>query len=111
MEYQQGKSRLSRLSDEMDQTNSQQSHTGEEPTKPTPIRPVPIYKQQAVVRQRSLHVRRDHSLNADTVGTLKSGDTVTILETWSDGRDTWARIGDGRWALMKFNGQPYIELT
>lgn len=112
MDSQKGKSRLTRISSEMDKTGSkeQQSRTGDEPTKPAPIRTVPIYKQQGVVRQRSLHVRSDHSMNADTVASLKSGDYVTVMETWSDGRDTWARIGDGRWAVMKFNGQTYIEL-
>jgi hypothetical protein len=50
-------------------------------------------------------------MNAEAVGSLRGGDVVTVLETWSDGRDTWARIGESQWAIMVFNGINYIELV
>ena len=113
MESQPGKSRLTRraLSMGMPTAQEQESRTGEEPTQPAAtVKPAPIFRQPGVVRVRSLHVRNDHSMNAETVASLKSGDAVIVLGTWTDGRDTWARIGDGRWAVMTFNSQTYIEL-
>ncbi len=111
MEKEQGKSRLTRMMPgKGTAVQGQPRQTGEEPTQPVPPKPTPIFRQPAVVRARSLHVRSDHSMNADTVSTLRSGDKITVLETWSDGRDTWARIGYGQWAAITYNGQKYIEL-
>lgn len=112
MEKQQGKSRLTRASIRGDTvpTRKEQTKPEDAPTQPVPPKPAPIFRQPAVVKVRSLHVRRDHSMNSDTVTALRSGERVSVLETWTDGRDTWARIGNGQWAVMIFNGQTYIEL-
>ncbi|MEW6403431.1 MAG: hypothetical protein AB1649_16670 [Chloroflexota bacterium] len=111
MEDQQGKSRLTRkLSSKLSAPQAAQKPTSERPTQPAPVRSVPTFKQPGIVKARSLLVRRDHSMNAETVSTLRNGERVNVLETWTDGRDTWARIGNGQWVAMTYNGQTYIEL-
>jgi hypothetical protein len=44
------------------------------------------------------------------VGGLVNGDEVAILSTWSDGRDTWAKLDKG-WAAMVYNGETYIKVA
>ena len=41
---------------------------------------------------------------------LVDGDEVTILSTWSDGKDTWAKLDKG-WAAMAYDGETYIKLS
>ena len=59
---------------------------------------------------RSLYIRADHDAKAKSVGGLVRNDEVTIHETWTDGKDTWARIGDGQWSAMIYNGETYIKV-
>jgi hypothetical protein len=66
--------------------------------------------KKGVVQVRSLHVRKDHSATSESVGGLVNGAEVTILTTWSDGKNTWAKIGPDRWAAMIYNGETYIKL-
>lgn len=68
-------------------------------------------QRQGVVIVRSLHVRKDHSTKAETVAGLVRGDKVTILNTWTDGENTWAQLGPDRWAAIEHNGEALIELT
>ena len=49
--------------------------------------------KKGTVTARSLHIRKDHSANSAEVGGLVKGKEVTILETWSDGKNTWAKLG------------------
>ncbi|HSL30949.1 MAG TPA: SH3 domain-containing protein, partial [Anaerolineales bacterium] len=58
---------------------------------------------RGVVTVRSLRIRADHSTNSEVVGGLVKGDEVTILTTWSDGKDTWAQLDKG-WAAMVYDG-------
>ena len=46
--------------------------------------------------------------DADFAG-LVFGETVTILETWTDGKDTWAKIGPDQWSAMIYNNETYIK--
>lgn len=67
--------------------------------------------KKGVVNVRSLHIRKDHSTSAAEVGGLTNGDEVTILETWSDGKNTWAKLGPDRWAAIEYNGDTLIKLS
>jgi hypothetical protein len=66
--------------------------------------------KKGTVIVRSLHIRKDHSAKSEGVGGLVAGNEVTIFETWTDGKDTWARIGDDQWAAMIYNGETYIKV-
>ena len=66
--------------------------------------------KKGVVTARSLHIRKDHSANAAEVGGLIKGNEVNILETWTDGKNTWARLGDDQWAAIVYNGETYIKI-
>lgn len=66
--------------------------------------------KKGVVRVRSLRIRADHSTASEVVAGLVDGDEVTILGTWSDGKNTWAKLEKG-WAAMVYDGETYIQLT
>jgi hypothetical protein len=66
--------------------------------------------KKGVVTVRSLRIRADHSTNSEVVGGLVDGNEVTILTTWSDGRDTWAKLDKG-WAAMVYDGETYIKVV
>jgi len=65
--------------------------------------------KKGVVQVRSLHIRADHSADSKSVGGLVRDQEVDILETWTDGKDTWARIGPDQWAAMIYGGETYIK--
>ena len=64
--------------------------------------------RKGVVTVRSLRIRADHSTSSEVVGGLVKGDEVTMLTTWSDGKDTWAQLSNG-WSAMVYNGETYIQ--
>ena len=66
--------------------------------------------KQGVVTVRSLRIRADHNTTSEVVAGLVDGDEVTILSTWSDGKDTWAKLDKG-WAAMVYDGETYIKLA
>ena len=66
--------------------------------------------KKGTVQVRSLHIRAGHSTEAQGVGGLVAGNEVTILETWTDGKNTWAKIGPDQWAAMIYNGETYIKV-
>ena len=67
--------------------------------------------KKGVVNVRSLHIRKEHSTTSAEVGGLIHGQEVTILETWSDGKNTWAKLGPDRWAAIVYNGETLIKLS
>src|SRR5215216_5529901 len=67
--------------------------------------------KKGVVAVRSLHIRKDHSTTSAEVGGLTYGNEVTILDTWSDGKNTWAKLGPDRWAAIVYNGETLIKLS
>ena len=67
--------------------------------------------KKGVVTVRSLHIRKDHSTTSAEVGGLTKGNEVTVLETWSDGKNTWAKLGPDRWAAIVYNGETLIKLS
>jgi hypothetical protein len=66
--------------------------------------------KKGVVTVRSLRIRADHNTTSEVVGGLVDGNEVTILSTWTDGKDTWAQLDKG-WAAMVYNGETYIKLA
>jgi hypothetical protein len=67
--------------------------------------------KKGVVNVRSLHIRKDHSTTSAEVGGLTHGEEVTIVETWTDGKNTWAKLGPDRWAAIEYNGDTLIKLS
>lgn len=65
--------------------------------------------KKGTVVVRSLRIRADHTTASEVVGGLVNGNEVTILSTWSDGKDTWAQLDKG-WAAMIYDGETYIKL-
>ena len=65
--------------------------------------------KKGMVTTRSLRVRKDHNTSAEVIAGLVDGNEITILGTWSDGRNTWAKLENG-WAAMVYNGETYIKL-
>jgi hypothetical protein len=64
--------------------------------------------KKGVVTVRSLRIRADHNTTSEVVAGLVDGDEVTVYSTWSDGKDTWAKLDKG-WAAMVYNGETYIK--
>ena len=67
--------------------------------------------KKGVVTVRSLHIRKDHSTTAETVAGLVKDDEVTFTETWTDGKNTWVKLGPDKWAAMIYNGETYIKVS
>ena len=78
---------------------------------PGPGPAVPGQQRHGVVIVRSLHVRKDHSTKSETMAGLRKGDKVTVIGTWTDGKNTWAQLGPDRWAAIIYNEEPLIELS
>ena len=64
--------------------------------------------KKGVVTVRSLRIRADHNTASEVVAGLVDGDEVSILSTWSDGKNTWAKLDKG-WAAMVYDGETYIK--
>jgi hypothetical protein len=66
--------------------------------------------KKGIVTVRSLRIRADHNTSSEVVAGLVDGDEVTILSTWTDGKDTWAKLDKG-WAAMVYDGETYIKVV
>ena len=64
--------------------------------------------KKGIVTVRSLRIRAEHNTTSEVVGGLVDGNEVTILSTWTDGKDTWAQLDKG-WAAMVYDGETYIK--
>lgn len=60
---------------------------------------------------KSLRIRKDHNTNSEVVAGLVAGDEVTILETWVDGENVWAKLGPDKWAAITYEGQTLIKYS
>jgi hypothetical protein len=65
--------------------------------------------KKGVVAVGSLHIRKDHSVTAEHTGGLVMGNTVSISDLWTDGKDTWVKIGPEQWVAMIYNGETYVK--
>ena len=66
--------------------------------------------KKGVVTIKSLRIRADHNTTSEVVAGLVNGDDVMVLSTWSDGKNTWAKLDKG-WAAMLYDGETYIKLS
>jgi colicin import membrane protein len=64
--------------------------------------------KKGIVTVRSLRIRAEHNTTSEVVAGLVNGNEVTILDTWTDGKDTWAKLENG-WAAMVYDGDTYIK--
>lgn len=81
---------------------------------PRPVTPAPApapQPREGVVLVASLHVRKDHSTTSETMAGLVKGEKVKIISTWTDGKNTWAKLGPDRWAAIEYNGKTMIEVA
>jgi hypothetical protein len=65
--------------------------------------------KKGVVAVKSLRVRKEHNTDAPVVEGLVAGNEVEIFETWTDGKNTWAKLGPDKWAAMVYEGETYIK--
>lgn len=80
-----------------------------------PINPIPgpdpnSSQIHAIVRQNGLRLLREHNPTAETMGNIKGGEHIIILDTWMDGKDIWIQLGPERWATIQDNGEPLLDL-
>lgn len=66
--------------------------------------------RKGVVTIKSLRIRADHNTTSEVVAGLVNGDDVMVLSTWSDGKNTWAKLDKG-WAAMVYDGETHIKLS
>ena len=66
--------------------------------------------KKGIVTTKSLRIRADHTTTSEVVAGLVDGNEVSILSTWSDGKNTWAKLDKG-WAAMVYDGETYIKLA
>jgi len=66
--------------------------------------------KNGIVTVKSLRIRADHTTKSEVVAGLVDGNEVSILSTWSDGKNTWAKLDKG-WAAMMYDGRTYIKLA
>ena len=96
---------------DMEQSMNNRELVGRAPTNPVEDPGSEIQqRRQAVVRVRGVEARRDHSNWSEIVGAFSKGETITIIETWSDGEDTWVKLGPERWINIEQDGEPVLDL-
>jgi hypothetical protein len=66
--------------------------------------------RKGVVTIKSLRIRAEHNTTSEVVAGLVDGNEVSVLSTWSDGKNTWAKLDKG-WAAMVYDGKTYIKLA
>ena len=66
--------------------------------------------KKGIVTIKSLRIRADHTTTSEVVAGLVDGNEVSILSTWSDGKNTWAKLDKG-WAAMVHDGKTYIKFA
>jgi hypothetical protein len=80
------------------------------PTNPVPGPDRNGKQVHAVVLARGVNLLRDHHWKAETMDSLSKGQKVTILDSWSNGEETWVQLGPERWALTEQDGRPLFEI-
>ncbi len=77
----------------------------------------PVEEQNAppitrgVISVKNLHIYEDHSTSAKVIGGLVEGNQLNILETWTDGKNSWGRLGPDQWVPLENDGERLVELT
>jgi hypothetical protein len=84
---------------------------GQAPTNPVEGPGSEGQRHEAIVRVRGVKARRDHSSWSEIAGAFSKGEKITIVDTWSDGEDTWVQLGPERWVNLEQDGEPVLDLT
>jgi hypothetical protein len=92
------------------QSNSNRELVGRAPTNPIEDPEPVIQQRQAVVRVRGMKARREHSNWSEIMGEFSKGEIITIVDTWSDGENTWVKLGPERWINIEQDGEPVLDL-
>jgi hypothetical protein len=83
---------------------------GSAPTNPIEAPKPGPQSRQAIIRARGVEARRDHSYWSEVMGGFSQGETVTIVDTWTDGEHTWVQLGPERWVNIEQDGEPVFNL-
>ena len=58
-----------------------------------------------MVLERGLPLLREPNPMAETMDKLRQGQRISILNTWTDGEDTWVQLGPERWTTIERDGE------
>jgi hypothetical protein len=83
---------------------------GHAPTNPVEGPGLEMNQQEAIVRGRGAEARIDHSIWSEIVGAFSKGEKLSIVDTWSDGENTWVQLGPERWVNLEQDGEPVLDL-
>ena len=83
---------------------------GRAPTNPVEDPGDEMQQREAIVRVRGVEARRDHSSWSEIMGSFNKGEKITIVDTWSDGENTWVKLGPERWINIEQDGEPVLDL-
>ena len=79
-----------------------------------PVNPVeasrPGMQKRGIVRVRDLEAHMDHNTWSEIMGRFNKGETVPVLNAWTDGESTWLQLGPERWVNLDQNGEAAIDL-
>ena len=95
---------------DQEQSISDRQLTGRAPTNPVEDFGHKTLQRPAVVRTRGVEARRDHSNWSEIMGAFSQGEKITIVDMWTDGENTWVKLGPERWVNVEQDGEPVIEL-
>jgi hypothetical protein len=85
--------------------------SGRAPTNPVDDPGDEMQQRDAIVRVRDVEARRDHSNWSEIVGAFSKGEKLTIIDTWTDGENTWVKLGPERWINIEQDGEPVLDLV
>ena len=93
-----------------EQSPGKRELVGRAPTNPVEGPGLEKKQLQAIVRVRGVEARRDHSNWSEISGAFSQGEKLTIVDTWSDGENTWVQLGPERWINIEQDGEPILDL-
>jgi predicted nucleic-acid-binding Zn-ribbon protein len=70
----------------------------------------PGLQKRGIVRVRGLEAHMDYNTWSEVMGRFNKGETVPVLDAWTDGESTWLQLGPERWVNLDQNGEAAIEL-
>jgi hypothetical protein len=83
---------------------------GHAPTNPVEGPGLEMKQYDAIVRGRGAEARIDHSIWSEIAGAFSKGEKLSIVDTWSDGENTWVQLGPERWINLEQDGEPVLDL-
>jgi hypothetical protein len=83
---------------------------GRAPTNPVEDPGDEMWQCDAIVRVRGVEARMDHNKWSEIIGSFSKGQKITIVDTWTDGVNTWVQLGPERWINIEQDGEPVLDL-